>query len=278
MGPKCKVKIHKVGFTDNNLELYLSTHNGCAYNMGGGHPIGHQLVTYLHSIWFLWAIFWCSMALLVVHRYFNDNIIVYVSLGLFALLLPEVLGISLYVYMYPYFVIGYLFNKYGLTNKIASFGNKIKIILSLLLLVAFVGLYMSYTNEDYIYISGTGIVKHLKQLEPEINLHQLSIDIFRYAIGLVGATCALIIIRVTYNHIGKNTSMLLGKIGQKSIGIYIISTMFFNNFILPHVPHREEFGYGMVILETVVILSITYLITYMLEKNKLTRSLMLGSR
>ncbi|WP_277069934.1 hypothetical protein, partial [Prevotella corporis] len=50
------------------------------------------------------------------------------------------------------------------------------------------------------------------------------------------------------------------------------------NFILPHVPHREEFGYGMVILETVVILSITYLITYMLEKNKLTRSLMLGSR
>ncbi|MDQ7736185.1 acyltransferase family protein [Prevotella corporis] len=244
----------------------------------GGHPIGYQLVTYLHSIWFLWAIFWCSMALLVVHRYFNDNIIVYVSLGLFALLLPEVLGISLYVYMYPYFVIGYLFNKYGLTNKIASFGNKIKIILSLLLLVAFVGLYMSYTNEDYIYISGTGIVKHLKQLEPEINLHQLSIDIFRYAIGLVGATCALIIIRVTYNHIGKNTSMLLGKIGQKSIGIYIISTMFFNNFILPHVPHREEFGYGMVILETVVILSITYLITYMLEKNKLTRSLMLGSR
>ena len=72
--------------------------------------------------------------------------------------------------------------------------------------------------------------------------------------------------------------MLLGKIGQKSIGIYIISTMFFNNFILPHVPHREEFGYRMVILETVVILSITYLITYMLEKNKLTRSLMLGSR
>lgn len=51
------------------------------------------------------------MALLVVHRYFNDNIIVYVSLGLFALLLPEVLGNSLYVYMYPYFVIGYLFNK-----------------------------------------------------------------------------------------------------------------------------------------------------------------------
>lgn len=63
-----------------------------------------------------------------------------------------------YVYMYPYFVIGYLFNKYELTNKIASFGNKIKIILSLLLLVAFVGLYMSYTNEDYIYISGTGSV------------------------------------------------------------------------------------------------------------------------
>ena len=26
--------------------------------------------------------------------------------------------------------------------------------------------------------------------------------------------------------------MLLGKIGQKSIGIYIISTMFFNNFII----------------------------------------------
>ncbi|WP_238300091.1 hypothetical protein, partial [Prevotella corporis] len=34
------VKIHKVGFTDNNLELYLSTHNGCAYNMWwGGIPL-----------------------------------------------------------------------------------------------------------------------------------------------------------------------------------------------------------------------------------------------
>lgn len=180
---------------------------------GSDIPLGSQLVSYLGAIWFLWAIFWCSMASLVVHRYFNDNIIAYVSLGLFALLLPGVLGISLYVYMYPYFVIGYLFNKYGLTNKIASLGNKIRVILSLLLFGAFVGLYMSYTKEDYIYISGTGIIKNLKQLEPELDLHQLSIDIFRYAIGLIGAICALIIIRVTYKHIGKNTSMLLGKIG-----------------------------------------------------------------
>lgn len=54
--------------------------------------------------------------------------------------------------------------------------------------------------------------------------------------------------------------------------------MFINNFILSRLPHRENFGYGMVIIETIIIISITYFLTYMLEKNKATRYLMLGSR
>ena len=238
-------------------------------------PWNSQLVSYLSAIWFLWAIFWCSLVLLIIHRYFKDSVIVYIFVGLFALVLP---GISMYVYMYPYFIMGYLFNKYKLSNKITTFNNNTKNILSAFLFIVFIGLYFLYTKEDYIYTTGTTIVKHIRYLNPKIDLHQISIDIFRYTIGLVGSICALIVIRIIYKHIGGKTAIVLGKIGQKSIGIYIISTMFINNFILSRLPHRENFGYGMVIIETIIIISITYFLTYMLEKNKATRYLMLGSR
>lgn len=257
----------------HSIYLFISD----IYSLWNGSDIswGAQLISYLSAIWFLWAIFWCSLVLLIIHRYFKDNLIVYIFVGVFALLLP---GISKYVYMYPYFVMGYLFNKYKLSNKITTFNNNTKNILSAFLFIVFIGLYFLYTKEDYIYITGTTIVKHIRDLNPKIELHQLSIDIFRYTIGLVGSICVLIIIKITYKHIGEKTALILGKIGKKSIGIYIISTIFINNFILPRLPHRENFGYGMVIIETIIIIAITYFLTYMLEKNKATRYLMLGSR
>lgn len=236
------------------------------------------LASYLSAIWFLWAIFWCSMISLIVHRYFRDSVIVYVFVGILALFLPKIFEISLYVYMYPYFVMGYLFNKYKLSNTITAINNNTRYILSAFLFVIFIGLYLLYTKEDYIYMTGTGIVKYTKGLNPEIDLHQLSIDIFRYSIGLVGSVCTLIVIRTIYKRISKNAAIILGEIGKKSIGIYIISTMFINGLVLTHLSHREDFGYGAVAIETIIIIAITYLLTSMIEKNKLTRYLMLGSR
>ena len=259
--------------------LYLAILN--TVNLLNGKPVpwGEELLSYTSALWFLWAIFWCSLIVLFVVRCFHDNIMVYVVLWPLMLLLPGLYGINLYVYMYPYFIVGYLWNKYRLHDKIKCRLNAYTRVMAFaFLFVLFVILYRQYTVEDYIYISGSGILKGLSTSSPFIDYHLLSIDLYRYLIGFVGSAVAFIVIRFLFKWGDMAWGRVMAMLGQKSLGIYAISVILFNGFILPNLNFDTGINYGIAGLETIVVLAITYIMTVLLERYSLTRKLLLGGR
>lgn len=244
---------------------------------GGNISIQDNLLSYLTFIWFLWSIFWCSLSVMIINKSFNDSIIVYIVFGVLLLFLPDGYGINYHVYMYPYFVIGYLWNKKSLYAKFAKSSRQNKIYAFGVSLLIFVALYLHFTKEDYIYTSGTCALQNINGIF-SIDTHQIGIDIFRYAIGLAGSVCMLIILKpltaIMHNHV----KVLLSELGKKSIGIYIISVVFINYRILRRLPIRDSLCYSGGVIETVAVLAVTYLVTLLLEKKQRTRKLFLGSR
>ena len=231
------------------------------------------LSSYFTSTWFLWAIFWCSLVMLAINKLCKDNIVVYLVVIAVSILLPNDYNISNYVYMLPYFVIGYLWNKHHNKAAIESFTLSKKTILQSIVILFFVALIPFYQKEDFIYTSGTCII----EAGHKVVLNQLFIDMYRFAIGLFGALSALIALKLASPYLGNISTTILSNLGRKSIGIYIISTTFIN-LSLSKIPHANEFGYLIAIIETLIILFTTYIITYLLSKNKITKKILLGSR
>ena len=78
-----------------------------------------------------------------------------------------------------------------------------------------------------------------------------------------------------------NTIILLNiiaKLGQKSLGIYVISVSLINAFILPNLTSDVEMNYMIVGLISIGVLVVSYILTLCLEKFSLTRKLFLGGR
>lgn len=259
--------------------IYLGIVNVVNLIKGINIPWIEEFLSYFTVLWFLWAVFWCSLIVLFVVRCFHDNIMVYVVLWPLMLLLPGLYGINLYVYMYPYFIVGYLWNKYRLHDKIKCRLNAYTRVMAFaFLFVLFVILYRQYTVEDYIYISGSGILKGLSTSSPFIDYHLLSIDLYRYLIGFVGSAVAFIVIRFLFKWGDMAWGRVMAMLGQKSLGIYAISVILFNGFILPNLNFDTGINYGIAGLETIVVLAITYIMTVLLERYLLTRKLLLGGR
>ena len=259
--------------------LYLAILN--TVNLLNGKPVpwGGELLSYTSALWFLWAVFWCSLIVMTVSRWFHDNIAVYVALLCVMLFIPSLYGINLYVYMYPYFIVGYWWNKYRLHDKIKCRLNAYtQVMVFAFLFVLFVILYRQYTVEDYIYVSGSGILKGLRTSSPFIDYHQLSIDLYRYLIGFVGSAVAFMVIRFLFKWGNMAWSRIVAILGQKSLGIYAISVLFFNEFILPNLNFNTGINYGIVGLKTAGVLAVTYVMTVLLERYSLTRRLLLGGR
>ena len=71
---------------------------------------------------------------------------------------------------------------------------------------------------------------------------------------------------------------MLAKLGQKSLGIYAISVTLFNGFILSNLNFDTGINYGIVGLEAVTILIVTYFLTTFIERYSLFRKALLGGR
>lgn len=254
--------IHQLILT---LNLYLNTY-----------PISweNHIKSYFINIWFLWALFWCSLVVLIINRFFRGNIWIYFILGCIFLLLPNAYHISLYVYMYPYFIIGYIWNKYKLFYKINSLCLSTKIIVVSILCILYMTLYINFKVEDYIYTSGTCIIDNTFS----INYNQFKIDFFRYIIGIIGSAIILIAIKLLLKQLQHENIIVnsFSKIGRKTIGIYIIGG-YIEEQLLPLLPNKTTYGYEIAILETFIIIVITYFITSIIEKYQFSKKFLLGT-
>lgn len=227
----------------------------------------------INAFWFLWAVFWCSLLVLIIHHFFKDNLYLYLIIGI---VLQFISGenIGLYTYMYPYFVVGYLWNKYKFEVKITEIQLHKKLFLAFSCIIIFIVLFRFFKREDYIYETGT----YLLRGNSEHFLHQLLINTYRYAIGFIGCSCVLILLKyiVTLSHLNQSSliTKMFTELGKRTLGIYIISS--FAHGILLSLPNRANYGYGMIFIETIIILIVTYIIIRIIEYNNLIRQILLG--
>ena len=233
-------------FTDSNKSIWLS---------------------YINTQWFITSVFINSLFVLLCKKLFNDSLYVYIGVIIVSLFIPNYHSESLYVFMFPYFLLGYLYNKHItiFNRQKYTFPTFICITIAFCLMLPF------YDKCDYVYTSGTFIIRN-----HHFYFHQLIIDIYRWVIGVVGSLEILFI----FNYISQRWSnCILVKgichIGTKTMGIYIVSTYIFKKFHLLPI-NQQECIY--IIIEVIIVTFLSYFVVLLLEHNKHTRKSLLGGR
>lgn len=235
------------------------------------HLYNFHYSSYLTHLWFLWAVILNSFIILLVHRFFNDSIIVYAIIFILLLFLPHLYNSNYYVFMYPYFLCGYLVNK---TNSpiIRLIQRKLfSPYITVMLGICFLLMLANTSVEDYVYVSKTNIF-----IEGHISFHILYIDFYRWSIGFVGSFLFYRVIHSYYLFFSNQAlTTYLISIGTKTMGIYIISDYAFRFFY--HLP-ITGINYFYIIIECLCILSFSFFLSSLISHNIYARKLLLGGR
>jgi fucose 4-O-acetylase-like acetyltransferase len=228
------------------------------------------LKTSLTTLWFLWAIFYCSLVVLFVRKIFNDSIYMYIFGFILTFFIPDVLNLHLYKFMYPFFVLAYFYSKNE--DCITPWVSKQKASILLFVLgFVFLTMIIFYSNDSYIYTSGYYVLN--KNI-----VRQFFIDIYRLLIGLVGSMLIILIIKISYNKINNTLFIAVSKIGTFSLGIYIISGYIVDWILTKLTYNIISINYLLVFIETTVIIIISLFTTLIIKKFKITRVFLLGGR
>lgn len=230
--------------------------------------IKNYILISLGNLWFLWAIFWCSLIVTIVRRFFNDSKWVYLLGFALTFFVPDSLNLSLYKFMYMYFVLGYFYNKDNFQCRIRKIylNNGALIVSGILFLV----LLLFYNRNCYIYTTGYCILRSTP-------LKQLGIDLFRFMIGFAGCTFILLVFYKIF-HLLKPINRALMYMGKNTLGIYIIST-FMSIYVLNKVTgNLISINYIITIVEAFILILFSLSGTLLIKKNKLLNKLLLGGR
>lgn len=232
-------------------------------------PYMKQYIRYtIGEFWFLWAIFYCSLVVILVNRFGKDKVWIYVMGLVVSFFISDSFNSYYYKYMYPYFIIGYLFNKYKGFNwkkydKWMNWGIVIFVYIILL------GLFQ---RETYIYVSRYRVWGHEKPF------WMLYLDFVRFAAGMLGSVLLIKTIMVCFYSLSKNFIAIIVKLGQNSLGIYIVSGYLFSNVLAPLCYHFKTINYFLMIIEVTVITLVSYIFTRLIQKQSILNLFLLGGR
>lgn len=224
----------------------------------------------LFSLWFLWSIFYSTMVVLIVRKFFRDNMLLYLLGWLLTFVMPDTYNLKLYKFMYPYFIVFYLIGRERIKNY-----YRISIKKSIIMAAAAFGISLAlfpfFHYDAYIYTSDYCI------LGSEAPMKVLGMDIYRMMIGFSGGVCFLCTLYVLYSRY--KTKSALGKgfvlIGQRAMGMYIVSGYLFEK-IVPRVTAGLSPGYLWNVLETLMVLCISLACTEILMRIPYLNKVLLG--
>lgn len=178
----------------------------------------------IYSLWFLWSVLLSSIVLAITVKCFDSMIMKGLCLILGIGILAVFPGNELHLFMYPYFIIGYI---------IANFSGRLRKCfnwIGALSCVCFALMLGHYSTKHYIYTTGIcrggGITESIK------------IDLFRWAIGLAGSFAIIwIVVVITSRFKRTELTAFLEKLGQDSLAIYSLSASFLS-YWLPVITDR----------------------------------------
>lgn len=157
---------------------------------GQTNAVNAFIVAIRDIFWFISAIIVFQFIGALIHHKFNDSVWIYIILIIATMCIPVDKFASIF-FIYPFFVIGYICNKYNFSKY--YIGHK-KIIIPVTICLYLIMLFF-YNYESYIYTSGYCIIRDGFQL------HNLFIDIYRFFIGMMGSAFVMIAISPIYNKI-----------------------------------------------------------------------------
>ena len=217
----------------------------------------NALKSFLYGLWFLWAMLFASLIVLLAREKFRDSVKFYVLVLMMLMFMPGRVIPATHVFVYPYFVAGYLWHRDGMDEKFTF---------STLFCAGVIALWcimlMFYGHDSYVYTTGTVLIKYRQGVfVPE----QILTDVFRWIIGFAGCGSVLILLKLV------RPVNFLAAIGSKSLGIYIIS-----GYLMRYLP--EHGGYVVNFLEAAAITAGCYALSVMISRVKSLNRLLFGGR
>lgn len=212
-------------------------------------------IKYLSSLWFLWSVLAASICVAIVCKKCENP---WGQCALLIVIMPLLAffpNATMNIFVYPYFVLGFLFAKYKHTL------SKKVLCLKYLSLVLFPVLVCFYEKKHYIYTTGLFSTAYsAKEL--------LQINAYRWLIGLIGSVFALTVLQIIYDLICKRKSSApvfsgLSKIGKKSLQLYILSVPLLEGYLPIFLPKVFSLlGTGNVFVKNIFVYN--YIFTFSL--------------
>jgi len=226
--------------------------------------------SYRGALWFLWSVLICSMIVLVGRVCFKDSILFCLLVCVLLLFVPDQYLSSLHVFMFPYFVAGYYWNRYGMRNRYNSLSHEAKWMLCGGSFVGFLLFYFLYdAPERSIYLNGTCLLGRASVGA------QLLIDMARYCYGLLGVSMVMILIDQLLPYLKESViGKSLVELGKISLGIYVINHYTYDLMLL--LPISSNYVYMLTILETVITMMFIYWTIKLIERSRYISLLLLG--
>lgn len=172
----------------------------------------------LENLWFLWAVFWCFLAVWVIHYRFRDCIWLYLAGFLIMFFVPDGLGLGAYKYMFPYYVMAFYLNGHTAVLDKTVFSSRHRRLLCIMGLGIMWGILFAafFDRDTLIYLSGYKVIgKNVAR--------QVWIDGYRLLVGLVGSAFFVLLWREILSLCRKCHFRILSRLGQDSMGIYAVS-------------------------------------------------------
>lgn len=231
--------------------------------------IKDYLHTAVYNLWFLWAVLICSIIVIIVNHFLNDCLYIYILGLILTFIIPDSYNLHVYKYVYPFFVLGYFFNKYEWKKLFYKLYNNL--FTKCLCTIGYLVLLAFYRKDYYIYISGYCIIR-------DGPLLQLWRNVYRFAIGLFGSIVAIYIIIFLIKYIPKSVEKILIYIGKNTMGIYIISGYFFEYILLRITNNFHGVNYFYTILEAMCAIIVSLVLIRFIKLQKTMNAIMLGGR
>lgn len=224
-----------------------------------------------YTLWFLWALFYCSMGVLLVHLFAKDNVIVCIVLVLLSYLTPDKWFSELYKFMFPCFLFGYYAHKYDWT---VFFKKNIKVIAGVATVLYALAMFAYYDVNTYVYMSGSCVLKN-----GVLDWHQLFINVYRTLVGICGSVAFASLLYLLHGFFPKDNKLerWLVALGTMTMGIYCFQDYFWILY-----SNHIDWTVKPIILNQLLVflvsLAVSYLVTVAVKHIKVLNVLFLGGR
>ena len=222
------------------------------------------------SLWFLWALLGCSFLIIGIRFFLRDSLIVYIAFLIISPFITDAHYIGAVKFLYPFFLFGYLINKYKVCNVMrVEFWEHKKFMLMMLIVIYTLILFV-FHYDTYFYTSGITI------FGKEDIYYQLWNDVVRLIAGFAG--CLAVIGSMALLMRGGRMCLravdTLAMVGQYTMGIYIVNWQTLP--ILSRITRDMSYGVGLVISETIIVTIVCLVISMILYRVKVVSGLLFG--